>query len=82
MNTDSPLPIRSENRFRKSCFDWRSARPERSRRRKTAAPANVSKRGVGHGYVQERALYSNPLEREAGPIDLQDEKPSVAAIED
>jgi len=39
MNTDSPLPIRSENRFRKSCFDWRSARPERSRRRKTAAPA-------------------------------------------
>lgn len=32
MNTDSPRPIRSENRFRKPCFDWRSARPKRSRR--------------------------------------------------
>jgi hypothetical protein len=26
MNTDSPRLIRSENRFRKPCFDWRSAR--------------------------------------------------------
>jgi hypothetical protein len=32
MNTDSPRPIRSEDRFRKPCFEWRSARPERSRR--------------------------------------------------
>jgi hypothetical protein len=25
MNTDSARPIRSENRFSKPCFDWRSA---------------------------------------------------------
>ena len=159
MNTDSPRPIRSENRFRKPCFDWRSARPKRSRRAENRGRlTSLNEAWVPHPHADLQACAavfpslsgllqtvfcaalspeawpssheraervnrlrgrdSNPdtvvqsrrsrrrvrpvrsaavgdsrvrprtrpllqsLEREAAPIDLQDEKPSVAAIEE